>query len=118
MSLCVLLNRAGASLVNLLFLPTSNLLGGQAALFSLYAAITAVITVVAYFTAIETKGKTLEEISAQRATRALARRLKVFGLRTKSPDLLTWLGPLWCLHMGPVHGFEPDPQHRKSGIPW
>lgn len=71
MSLCVLLNRAGASLVNLLFLPTSNLLGGQAALFSLYAAITAVITVVAYFTAIETKGKTLEEISAPKGHKSL-----------------------------------------------
>ncbi|CAE7400509.1 PLT2 [Symbiodinium natans] len=64
MSLCVLLNRAGASIVNLCFLPLSDLLGGQAALFGVFTAITAMITVVAAFAAIETKGKTLEEISA------------------------------------------------------
>ena len=70
MSLCVLVNRAGAAFVNLGFLPLSNLLGGQAALFGLYAAITAMITVVAVVTAIETKGKTLEEISAPKSQKS------------------------------------------------
>ena len=73
MSLCVMMNRAGSSLVNLCFFPMSNLLGGHAALFGFYAAITTMITVVAAFTAIETKGKTLEEISALKGHKSLGR---------------------------------------------
>ena len=63
MCLCVLLNRASAAFVNVSYFPLSNFLGGQAALFGFYAGITTLVTVVVAFTAIETKGKSLEEIS-------------------------------------------------------
>eukprot|EP00971_Amphidinium_carterae_P332485 6466675-Amphidinium_carterae.1 len=68
MSLCVVLNRAAAASVNLFFLPSAKLLGGQAQLFGLYAAITAAISATVVVTAVETKGKTLEEISAPQVT--------------------------------------------------
>jgi len=71
MCLCVLLNRAASAFVNVSFFPLSNLLGGQAGLFGLYAAVTALVTVVVAFTAIETKGKSLEEISRSKSTKSL-----------------------------------------------
>ena len=57
--------------MNLCFLPLSDLLGGQCSLFGLYAFITAMITIVAVLTAVETKGKTLEEISALKGHKCL-----------------------------------------------
>ncbi|CAE7256794.1 PLT6 [Symbiodinium sp. CCMP2592] len=117
MSLCVLLNRFGASLASCSCL---CLLGGQAGLFGLYAAITAGITVVAYLTAIDERkslGGDFSPKGTQEPWLVGSKCLKVCSQHRKSPDLLTWLGPLWCLHMDSVHGFEPDPQHRKRGIP-